>query len=178
MPCADPSRMCCGYLNGGRAARGDTPSRRRLAVEQHRGRVRIGEASALQRHNLDLAPGYASISVREHRYPLKFVHDTHTPKSRADVRIIAVPTMLADKLRAHLNQLSGRDPSSLVFTTENGGNIRTTCYQMLRHPLSIVLDGPRPRRLRCSCMRLLTTGAGLPSARTRWRMSPATSAPS
>lgn len=45
--------------------------------------VRIGEASDLQRRDLDLTPGHASVSVRERVYPLKGVHDIDTPKSRA-----------------------------------------------------------------------------------------------
>ena len=88
--------------------------------------VRIGEASALQRRDLDLTTGYASISVRERVYPLKGVHDIDTSKSRAGVRTIAIPGMLAVQLEQHLSQFKGKDSSSLVFTTENGGNIRTT----------------------------------------------------
>jgi integrase len=63
--------------------------------------------------------------------------------------------MLADKLGAHLSQLIGRDPSSLVFTTENGGNIRTTCHQMLRRALNrIGRPDIRPHDLRHTGMKL------------------------
>ena len=65
--------------------------------------VRIGEASALQRRDLDLTPGRASVSVRERVYPLKGVHDIDTPKSRAGVRTIAIPGMLAEQLEQHLS---------------------------------------------------------------------------
>lgn len=44
--------------------------------------------------------------------------------------------MLAAQFEQHLRTFTGGDPSSLVFTTENGGNIRTTYYQMLRRALS------------------------------------------
>lgn len=42
--------------------------------------VRIGEASARQRRDLELTTGHASISVRERVYSLKGVHDIDTPK--------------------------------------------------------------------------------------------------
>lgn len=86
--------------------------------------LRIGEASALQRRDLDLIRGRASLSVRERVYPLKGVHDIDTPKSRAGIRTIAIPQVLSGQLAQHLNTYAGPEASSLVFTTESGGNIR------------------------------------------------------
>ena len=98
--------------------------------------LRIGEASALQRRDLDLTPGRAGSSVRERVYPLKGVHDIDTPKSRAGVRTIAIPSHAGRAARAAPRPVHWAGASSLVFTTENGGNIRTTYYQMLRRALN------------------------------------------
>ncbi|MHB1166838.1 MAG: site-specific integrase [Candidatus Nanopelagicales bacterium] len=111
--------------------------------------LRIGEAAALQRRDLDLTTGYATLSVRQRVYPVKGVHDLDTPKSRAGVRSIAIPRMLADQLERHLEQFTDDDASSLVFTTANGGNIRTTYFQMLRRALNrIGRPDVRPHDLR------------------------------
>jgi integrase len=136
--------------------------------------VRIGEASALQRRDLDLTPGYASVSVRERVYPLKGVHDIDTPKSRAGVRTIAIPAMLADQLREHVDQFTGREASSLVFSTENGGNIRTTYYQMLRRALNrIGRPDVRPHDLRHTGM-TLAAQAGASLAELKHRLGQST----
>lgn len=136
--------------------------------------VRIGEASAPQRRDLDLSPGYASISVRERVYPLKGVHDIDTPKSRAGVRTIAIPAMLADELQEHLDQFTGQDPSSLEFTTENGGNIRTTYCQMLRRALNrIGRPDIRPHDLRHTGM-TLAAQAGASLAELKHRLGKST----
>jgi integrase len=125
--------------------------------------LRIGEAAALQRRDLDLAPGYASLSVRERVYPVKGVHDIDTPKSRAGVRTIAIPRMLADQLEGHMEQFTDEDQTSLVFTTTNGGNIRTTYFQMLRRALNrIGRPDVRPHDLRHTGMTLAAeAGASL-----------------
>jgi len=66
------------------------------------------------------------LSVRERVYPVKGVHDIDTPRSRAVVRTIAIPRMLAEQLERHMEQLTDQDPSSPVFTAATGGNIRMT----------------------------------------------------
>ena len=136
--------------------------------------VRIGEASALQRSDLGLTRGQASLSVRERVYPLKGVHDIDTPKSRAGVRTIAIPTMLAEQLEQHLDQFTGREPSSMVFATENGGNIRTTYYQMLRRALNrIGRPDVRPHDLRHTGM-TLAAQAGASLAELKHRLGQST----
>ncbi len=136
--------------------------------------VRIGEASALQRRDLDLSPGHASISVRERVYPLKGVHDIDTPKSRAGVRTIAIPGMLAEQLEQHLSRFTGKESSCLVFTTENGGNIRTTYYQMLRRALNrIGRPDVRPHDLRHTGM-TLAAQAGASLAELKHRLGQST----
>jgi integrase len=136
--------------------------------------LRIGEASALQRRDLDLTPGRASLSVRERIYPLKGVYDIDTPKSRAGVRTIAIPAVLAEQLDRHLAAYTGRGSSSWVFTTETGGNIRTSYYQMLRRAL-VRLGRPdiRPHDLRHTGM-TLAAEAGASLAELKHRLGQST----
>ncbi len=70
--------------------------------------------------------------MRERVYWVKGAYDIDTHKSRAGVRTIAIPKMLAAPLERHLEAQVGDAPSSLVFTTATGGNIRTTDHQTLR----------------------------------------------
>jgi integrase len=136
--------------------------------------LRIGEASALQRRDLDLTPGRASLSVRERVYPLKGVHDIDTPKSRAGIRTIAIPQVLSGQLDQHLRTYTGPETSSLVFTTETGGNIRTTYYQMLRRALNrIGRPDVRPHDLRHTGM-TLAAEAGASLAELKHRLGQST----
>jgi integrase len=136
--------------------------------------LRIGEAAALQRRDLDLTPGYASLSVRERVYPVKGVHDIDTPKSRAGVRTIAIPRMLAAQLERHMEQFTDENQSSLIFTTTNGGNIRTTYFQMLRRALNrIGRPDVRPHDLRHTGM-TLAAEAGASLAELKHRLGQST----
>lgn len=136
--------------------------------------LRIGEASALQRRDLDLTPGRASLTVRERVYPLKGVHDIDTPKSLAGIRTIAIPQVLSGQLDRHLEAYTGPETSSLVFTTETGGNIRTTYYQMLRRALNrIGRPDVRPHDLRHTGM-TLAAEAGASLAELKHRLGQST----
>jgi len=136
--------------------------------------LRIGEASALQRRDLDLTPRRASLSVRERVYPLKGVHDIDTPKSRAGIRTIAIPTVLSGQLAQHLSTYTGPEATSLVFTTDSGGNIRTTYYQMLRRALNrIGRPDVRPHDLRHTGM-TLAAEAGASLAELKHRLGQST----
>ena len=136
--------------------------------------LRIGEAAALQRRDLDLTPGSASLSVRERVYPVKGVHNLDTPKSRAGVRTIAIPRLLAEQMERHLEQFTRSDPSSLVFTTVPGGNIRTTYSQMLRRALNrIGRPDMRPHDLRHTGM-TLAAEAGASLAELKHRLGQST----
>lgn len=136
--------------------------------------LRIGEASALQRRDLELEAGRESLSVRERVYPLKGVHDIDTPKSRAGVRTIAIPEVLADQLAGHMEAYTGRSRDSLLFTAECGGNIRTTYYQMLRRALNrIGRPDVRPHDLRHTGM-TLAAEAGASLAELKHRLGQST----
>jgi len=136
--------------------------------------LRVGEAAALQRRDLDLTPGRASLSVRERVYRLKGVYDIDTPKSRAGVRTIAIPRLLATQLAEHLDAYTDTPASSLVFTTESGGNIRTTYHQMLRRALNrIGRPDIRPHDLRHTGM-TLAAEAGASLAELKHRLGQST----
>ena len=136
--------------------------------------LRVGEAAALQRRDLDLTPGRARLSVRERVYRLKGVYDIDTPKSRAGVRTIAIPRLLADQLAEHLDEYTDKPATSLVFTTETGGNIRTTYYQMLRRALNrIGRPDIRPHDLRHTGM-TLAAEAGASLAELKHRLGQST----
>ncbi len=136
--------------------------------------LRVGEASALQRRDLDLTPGRANLSVRERVYRLKGVYDIDTPKSRAGVRTIAIPALLAGQLAEHLDAYTDKPATSLVFTTETGGNIRTTYYQVLRRALNRMgRPDIRPHDLRHTGM-TLAAEAGASLAELKHRLGQST----
>ncbi len=135
--------------------------------------LRIGEAAALQRRDLDLREGAATLSVRERVYPVAGVHDFDSPKSVAGQRTIAIPRLLADSLRTHLERFSGPRFDDLVFTTQTGGNIRSTYHQMLKRALLRVgRPDVRPHDLRHTGMTLAAqAGASLPELKHRMGQS-------
>lgn len=131
--------------------------------------LRIGEAAALQRRDLDLRSGAATLTVRERVYPIAGVYDFDSPKSRAGVRTIAIPRLLAVALGDHLDRFTGPLDESWVFTTATGRNIRSTYHQMLQRAL-IRMGRPdvRPHDLRHTGMTLAAqAGASLPELKHR-----------
>ena len=136
--------------------------------------LRVGEAAALQRRDLDLTPGRATLTVRERAYPVKGVLDIDTPKSRAGLRTIAIPHLLAEQMERHLEQFTHAAPSSWVFTTATGGNIRMTYFQMLRRALNrIGRPDVRPHDLRHTGM-TLAAEAGASIAELKHRLGQST----
>ena len=82
--------------------------------------------------------------------------------------------MLAEQLEQHLSQFTGEESSRLVFTSENGGNIRTTYYQMLRRALNrIGRPDVRPHDLRHTGM-TLAAQAGASLAELKHRLGQST----
>ena len=70
----------------------------------------------MHRRNIDLTPSFARLLVREQVYPLK--------------------GLLADQVEMHPATYTDPGRSSLLFTTDTGGSIDTTYYQMLRRALT------------------------------------------
>lgn len=82
--------------------------------------------------------------------------------------------MLAEQLEQHLSQFTGEESSRLVFTSENGGTIRTTYYQMLRRALNrIGRPDIRPHDLRHTGM-TLAAQAGASLAELKHRLGQST----
>lgn len=82
--------------------------------------------------------------------------------------------MLAEQLEQHLSQFTGEESSRLVFASENGGNIRTTYYQMLRRALNrIGRPDIRPHDLRHTGM-TLAAQAGASLAELKHRLGQST----
>jgi integrase len=92
--------------------------------------LRFGEVTALERRDLDL--GACTVRVRR-----TFVEApgqgivAGTPKSAAGRRIVAVPPMVMEAVREHLDERVADDPSALAFTGPNGGVIRRGNFRKL-----------------------------------------------
>ena len=81
-----------------------------------------------------------TLSVRERVYPLKGVHNIDTPKSRAGVRTIAIPTTLAEQLEQHLDQFTGGSLAAGVRDRERR-----------QHPYDVLPNAaPRPESHRAA----------------------------
>lgn len=82
------------------------------------GGLRFGEAVALRRRDVDLAA--ETVSITRGAVRAEGRKEIGPPKTRAGVREISVPTIVADALREHLADmpLSGRD--ALIFPGRDG----------------------------------------------------------
>jgi integrase len=98
--------------------------------------VRIGEAAALQRRDLDLNPDTPTVTVRERTYLVSGVYELDTPKSRAGLRTVALPPHLVGPLQLHLDEYTAAEPTGLVFTTATGGTVLSTYSQVFSRALA------------------------------------------
>lgn len=91
--------------------------------------LRIGEASALRREDVDLTPGAETIRVSERVYGIRGKGwDFDSPKSRAGRRRVSVPSHVARALADHLARFTADDDTALVFTTSTGAVCRRVAY--------------------------------------------------
>ncbi|MFN0282673.1 MAG: tyrosine-type recombinase/integrase, partial [Kineosporiaceae bacterium] len=91
------------------------------------GSLRWGEAAALRRRDVDLDVG--SVHVRRslsERSTGELIEGP--PKSRAGVRVVALPRPIVATLADHLDTWTQDDPDALVFTGEKGGPLRRSNY--------------------------------------------------
>ena len=98
------------------------PRYRALVLLLAWGALRIGEACALRRCDLDLTPGAERVRVAERVYWLDGAKrwDFGPPKSRAGRRTVSLPAHVADALADHVDRFTGPDPDALLFTTSTG----------------------------------------------------------
>lgn len=138
--------------------------------------VRIGEAAALQRRDLNLDTDSPTLTVREREYRVEGLYELDTPKSRAGKRTVALPPHLVPLLQQHLDKYAGTGPSARVFTTANGGTVLSTYSQLFARALArIGRTDVRPHDLRHTGMTLAAqSGASL--AELKQRMGQSTTA--
>lgn len=98
--------------------------------------IRLGEATELRRHDLELAAGNIRIDRAAYPNP-EGGYFIDTPKSRAGHRIIATPVFLGEEVREHLDKfVTDTSPNALVFPTRSGecayGAAQTAITRALR----------------------------------------------
>jgi integrase len=92
--------------------------------------LRFGEVTALQRCDVDVAAG--TVRVRQAYSEVKGKGLVlGLPKSRAGVRTVAIPRMVAMLLADHLDEHVGEEPTALVFTGPTGAAIRRGNFNKL-----------------------------------------------
>ena len=87
--------------------------------------LRIGEACALRRDDIDLTRGAESLRVSERVYYIDNLGWNYdAPKSQAGRRRVPVPAHVAQALAVHLAEHTGPEPGALVFATRTGKTSR------------------------------------------------------
>jgi len=82
--------------------------------------LRLGELRALRRKRLDLDAATVTVAPEDgnvQRDRSGAVHFTR-PKSRAGARTVAVPALVVEELRAHLELVGDHGPDALVFPAD------------------------------------------------------------
>lgn len=98
--------------------------------------LRVGEAAALRRCDVDLTPGAESIRVSERAYYISGKGlDYGSPKSEAGRRRVPLPPHVAQAVAEHLETFTGSGEDELVFTTRTGGNIYTVAGPVITRQL-------------------------------------------
>lgn len=125
--------------------------------------LRIGEAAALTRSDLDLGDR-PTVRVTSRAYVMPGAIDLDAPKSKAGIRSVSLPPHIVPALQAHLSAYVPRDPGALVFTTSSGGNVLRSFGQVARRALNrIGRDDARLHDLRHTGSVLAAqSGASLP----------------
>jgi len=131
--------------------------------------VRIGEAAALRRRDLQVSGNHPTLTVRERVYKVQGQYEFDSPKSEAGARTIALPPHIAPILQEHLDTFTGNDQDALVFTTQSGAIMLNAVEQSLRRYLDrIGRNDIRVHDLRHMGMTLAAeSGASLPELKHR-----------
>jgi integrase len=89
--------------------------------------LRWGELIALRRCDVDLTGGVLHVR-RRLAQPRRGGLQEGPPKSAAGVRSLALPEILADELRQHIDQYAGPGPDGLVFRGPKGAALRRSNF--------------------------------------------------
>lgn len=94
------------------------------------GSLRWGEATAIQRKDIDLTN--RTISIRQQWIEVVGSGmELHPPKSDAGIRIVSIPKSIVPVLIDHLDQFVGSDPDAFVFLGERGAVMRRSNFNKL-----------------------------------------------
>lgn len=131
--------------------------------------LRVGEAAALQRQDLDLNPARPTVTVRERAYLVEGRIDIDVPKSSKSTRTVALPAHLVPMLLEHLDTYAEDGPTALVFRSATGKNIQGNYSQPISRALNrIGRKDVRVHDLRHTGNTLAAmSGAGLPELMRR-----------
>ena len=84
------------------------------------GGLRIGEALAITRSDVDPTAGTVSVRRRVYRIPTTGALDVDAPKTAAGRRVVALPRSVADALAEHLDEFTGPSPGALLWPARGG----------------------------------------------------------
>ena len=96
------------------------PRWRALILTLAWGGLRIGEALALARCDVDLESGTVRVRRRVYRLPDSRELDVAAPKTKASVRVVALPSSVVGVLASHLAEHVGARPESLLWPAAGG----------------------------------------------------------
>jgi integrase len=104
--------------------------------------LRLGEAAALQRGDIDILRGTIRVSKsvsESHRVGHGTTVEIKSPKN-GKARTVRIPRFLSEALNIHLQAFTPPDPEALVFAAANGGLMKATRFrsQVLRPSLEAV----------------------------------------
>ena len=84
------------------------------------GGLRIGEALALTRADVDLGAGTVQVRRRVYRIPTTKTIDVDRPKTTAGRRVVALPRTVTEALRVHLDQRVDSAQGALLWPARGG----------------------------------------------------------
>jgi len=126
-----------------------TPRYRALVLLATYGTLRLGEAVALRRRNLDLL--HRTVRIEEQCVLLKNGRlEFGPPKTAAGVRLVAIPAAIVPDLEAHLAAYAAGGPDGLVFAGPKGAPLHrgSWYYEWRRATLAVGVEGLRFHDLR------------------------------
>jgi integrase len=90
--------------------------------------LRFGELIELRRKDIHDDGKYVTLKIRRAATRVDNKLVVGPPKSDAGVRDVTVPPHVAEQLRQHMNNHTGRGPESFLFTTTRGQRLSTTAF--------------------------------------------------